>query len=152
MLVELGKGVRPGQPRGAFERTLRAVSQSIRETDIKGWYREGSVIGVVFTEVPSAGAAALAEVLRSKLSTALATSLSKSENEQVHLSCYVYPEDWQGLGDELQAGLKLSGGVNLAGTRRKLALTVKALMDFTGSLLAVVLLSLFWRRSPWPSS
>ncbi len=143
MLVELGKGVRPDQPRGAFQRALRAVSQSMRETDIKGWYREGSVIGIVFTEVPSTGAAALAETLRGKVSAALSSTLSKSENEQVHLTCYVYPEDWQGLGEELHAGMKVSSRVNLAGAGKKLALTVKALMDVTGSLLAVVLLAPF---------
>jgi hypothetical protein len=28
-----------------------AIIQSSRDTDLKGWYKNGSVIGVIFTEV-----------------------------------------------------------------------------------------------------
>src|SRR2546428_12531042 len=38
----------------AFAKVLCTLSPSTRETDIRGWYKEGDVIGVIFTEIGAA--------------------------------------------------------------------------------------------------
>src|ERR1700691_2812434 len=35
------------------QQVLRALSSSLRETDVKGWYENGSSIGIIFTEIGS---------------------------------------------------------------------------------------------------
>src|SRR5277367_6395559 len=54
-----------------FCRVIAALSQSIRETDIKGWYKDESVIGVIFTEVGTADGRSVANALLTRVTSAL---------------------------------------------------------------------------------
>ncbi|MCX6634197.1 MAG: hypothetical protein NT090_03795 [Acidobacteria bacterium] len=49
MLLEAGSLLKAGNDRQALDKVLLAVTQATRETDIKGWYKSGHVIGVIFT-------------------------------------------------------------------------------------------------------
>ena len=49
MLLESAGLLRADSSEDAFDRVLAALSGSTRDTDIKGWYKDGSVIGVIFT-------------------------------------------------------------------------------------------------------
>src|SRR5690348_3877169 len=49
MLVELGDGPESDETRKVLERILTALRACSRETDILGWYKESSVLGVMFT-------------------------------------------------------------------------------------------------------
>lgn len=52
MLLDLGLNIR--EDTQSLEKILFMLSQSTRETDIAGWHKDGSVIGVIFTEIGSA--------------------------------------------------------------------------------------------------
>src|ERR1700733_13042025 len=54
MLLEARSLLRVGEEQGAFDKVVAALSHNTRETDIKGWYKDDSVIGVIFTEVGAA--------------------------------------------------------------------------------------------------
>jgi len=43
-----------GGETGAFSEIIHALSRSTRDTDLKGWYEYGSILGVIFTEIPIA--------------------------------------------------------------------------------------------------
>ena len=71
---------------------ITALSHSIRETDIKGWYKDDSVIGVIFTEVGAAEGKSVANALLTRVTSALCTVLSIEQINQVKLSFHVFPE------------------------------------------------------------
>ena len=50
-----------------MKKLLSVLPASTRETDIVGWYRNGSVIGVIFTEIGAADDRTVRNVLLAKI-------------------------------------------------------------------------------------
>ena len=53
MLLESTSLLNPRGDHQTLDKVLLALSCSSRDTDTKGWYNEGSTIGVIFTELGS---------------------------------------------------------------------------------------------------
>src|SRR5215210_3392575 len=51
MLLELTSLLKFGGKEGAGSKIVSALSKGTRETDIKGWYKHRSVVGIIFTEL-----------------------------------------------------------------------------------------------------
>ena len=51
MLLEFDGAVIATKKASAIDKVLFALSHSTRETDVKGWYRNQSILGVIFTEI-----------------------------------------------------------------------------------------------------
>jgi exopolysaccharide biosynthesis polyprenyl glycosylphosphotransferase len=114
-----------------------ALCRSIRDIDIKGWYRANSIFGVIFTEIDSCQGRSIAALLLQKVSNVLETAIPSKEFGQVRLSCRVFPEDWAGLSAE-----EVRKAVNpQSNNRRKLSRALKRSIDIAGSLFALVMLS-----------
>jgi len=142
MLLELDYVMTVG---ASFEKVVSALWASTRETDVKGWYREGSVIGIVFTEIaPSEGRAAAGSLLE-KVNTALARVLSAKEQNDLKVTCHIFPEDWHERDDNdstpTKGSTKLDPHLLQDSDPKRLALLVKACMDIAGSLCALLFLS-----------
>lgn len=119
-----------------WQRVHTAVSSTVRETDISGWYEQDSVFGVLFTEVVGE-AEVVRTALLAKLTAAMAARLTPEQARQITFSFYAYPQDWDKPGQ---------GGVSPAlypETRRRksLNLMAKRALDVVGSLLALVVFS-----------
>src|SRR5262245_43122716 len=54
MLLETESLLKAGHNPAFLQRIVQALANSIRETDIKGWYEDGSIIGIIFTEIGDA--------------------------------------------------------------------------------------------------
>ena len=91
-LVDCQKLLRNQPQAGVRENLQRALSCATREADIKGWYRDNSVIGVVFTEVALAEKS-IDQILSRKLWNALQEVLGPQQVAGVQLSFQVFPED-----------------------------------------------------------
>ena len=84
-----------GNKDGVVHQVVSAVASFTRETDITGWYRNGSVLGTIFTELgssqtPSSSVACIA----SKIGSALQTYVGREESAKIDVSCHVFPEEW----------------------------------------------------------
>jgi GGDEF domain-containing protein len=75
--------------RDAFSRVAETLSVSSRDTDIKGWYRLASALGVIFTETDTIDA----KTLREKIYERLRAHLTKPQVDAVHISFHAYPDD-----------------------------------------------------------
>jgi exopolysaccharide biosynthesis polyprenyl glycosylphosphotransferase len=142
MLLEFNNVLTNGKQRGALEKVLSALSHSTRETDVKGWYKGGSILGVVFTEVVPAEANAVAEVLLTKVRSLMVVALA-DQGRHIHLTTRVFPEDWDTKGSDNQRDSMLPEELTLNG-RKTFALRIKRLVDIGGSLLALVAFSPFF--------
>jgi hypothetical protein len=85
----------PGLQTGAAKKIQSALSRSTRETDIKGWYRDGAVIGVIFTEIPLSEAPVL-KILSGKVNAALCQELGPQQLGRLGLSFHVFPDYGEG--------------------------------------------------------
>src|SRR5579872_7165688 len=93
MLLDPGNLLKSGKGQ-ATQNLLSAIAQSTRDTDLKGWYKDGSIIGVIFTEIGCTEIKLIVQSLSAKLSDSLYGALSLPEVNQVKLSFHVFPEDW----------------------------------------------------------
>jgi hypothetical protein len=93
-----------GSPRGsgALEKLEKALSSNFRETDLKGWYRESSVIGVVFTEMDGINELMKSKILL-KIHQAIYDFVSPEGDAEVEMSLHLLPhshDDLTGFGKE----------------------------------------------------
>ena len=138
MLLDPGSLLKAAQAPG-IGNLLSAIMQSTRDTDLKGWYKEGSIIGVIFTEVGSAEDKSIVRSLSTKLTDSLYDALTIQEINEIRLSFHVFPEDWDDNGPDSPVTstlqLALAGEVN----RKKTSLGIKRLMDVAGSIVGLIL-------------
>src|SRR5215469_8580280 len=71
MLLESATLLKSGSEESVAVKILSAVSQSTRETDVKGWHKDGNSIGVIFTEIGAAEGRAVTAALLSRITDAL---------------------------------------------------------------------------------
>lgn len=115
---------------------LRRLSNTTRETDVKGWFRQDAVAGVIFTEVPPAGAQQALAVLERKIAVVLEEVAGASDFE---LFLYLFPQDWyEGGGGP---GLRVREPHLVGNAPPKKAAAVKRLIDIGGSATALVVLA-----------
>src|SRR5262249_45747328 len=62
-----------------FEEALCALLRAIRETDIKGWYKNGSVLGIIFTGIAEADRDTIACALSARVTNALSGLLAAEQ-------------------------------------------------------------------------
>jgi hypothetical protein len=70
-----------------------ALSRSIRETDLWGWYKKDMVVGVICTEIGSGSMNSILRALHSRVSSVLRNDLTLEEMNLIHISFHVFPDD-----------------------------------------------------------
>lgn len=141
MLLESRRLLKAGSNRDGFEQFTDKLCESTRETDVKGWYKDGSVFGVIFTEIGQAENAGAIKVLANKVTTALCSSLRNDDVSDIRLSFHVYPGESVEAGDDDPPDLTLYPD-QISGTGpKRVSRSLKRVMDVAGSLFALALLS-----------
>jgi hypothetical protein len=130
--VHLGAGV----DRGAGKQIMGALLDSTRATDTKGWYRTGSTLGVIFTELGSKEPREVGESLIGKLREVMAVRMDPVAAGAVKLSFCVYPGDWDKGGDDGGAPVLYP---EIGTTKDKLEQLGKRFLDISGSVGALLL-------------
>jgi hypothetical protein len=79
--------------RAVLNKQLKSILPAvIRETDLIGWYEDGMILGVLFTEVAASGTSPVTEVLHSRVVTALREKLHRSLASNLVISLQALPE------------------------------------------------------------
>jgi exopolysaccharide biosynthesis polyprenyl glycosylphosphotransferase len=118
----------------------RVLDAGIRETDVRGWYRKGRVIGVLFTELESASRA-VREKIFAKLLLSLAAEIDRQDLEKIEVTFHVFPEDQDKGNGHGHFNMKLYKDLLEGNRQNGLSRKMKRLMDIVGSLLALILFS-----------
>jgi lipopolysaccharide/colanic/teichoic acid biosynthesis glycosyltransferase len=142
MLVKSQSLLKHGEHTDATKKIHQALWRATRETDIKGWYREGSVLGVIFTEIPLTETAVV-QILSRKVNQALSAVLGVQASE-VDLSFHVFPDHAE--GDVVGASSPETFSTIYPDlvdeiASKRIPLLVKRCLDIMGSLLALLFLS-----------
>jgi lipopolysaccharide/colanic/teichoic acid biosynthesis glycosyltransferase len=118
-----------------------AISDAIRETDIVGWYEDGAILGVIFTEINLAGASPITEVLRSKIVAALRDNLNHKIASKLVITVHVFPESWDKNRPDEVADLKLYPDLSHQRSRKRIPIVIKRVIDIIGSGLLLLFVS-----------
>jgi hypothetical protein len=70
-----------------------ALAAAVRVTDVTGWHRNHSVIGLIFTSFKGAGKTDIQSAISFKIQRILRENLDASEVSEVEVSYHFYPED-----------------------------------------------------------
>ncbi len=99
ILIDIKGFIKPG-PQERLNRLLKALASSFRDTDLRGWYIQESVIGVIFTELNSVGEGTRA-ILFNKMQAALATHMDPDDLRKIYVTFLTYPSSH---GDAVSCG------------------------------------------------
>ena len=119
---------------------VRAADGSRRETDPAGWYKDRAILGIMFTELGAAEDAAAVRRLEEKVHGALAAELSADDLQLVGVSIHIFGSDY-GDGDDISADPIFYPDLIHLHESKKLPFVLKRVMDVSGSLALIILLS-----------
>jgi lipopolysaccharide/colanic/teichoic acid biosynthesis glycosyltransferase len=110
---------------------IRSLRLGIRETDVMGWYKSETVIGVIFTDLHQENPGV--NRIRERVSAALRALLTPEQIAAITMSVHVYPHRDLGVPD-------LSGDDRLypGHKRQSSGSLLKRLIDILGSLALLV--------------
>jgi len=141
MLLDLGGWLTSKHNVQAFASFVATLSEGTRETDLKGWYKDGSVFGVIFTEIGNGDAKAIIKVLRDKVTDSLWKTLRVGDLNNIRLSFHIYPEDASQSEDNRPADLALYPDQTPEADPKRASRVIKRAIDILGSSCAIVVLS-----------
>lgn len=126
----------PNIPKDAtvFRKVIDQLVHRTRETDVKGWYKEQAVFGVIFTEVDQRDGSAVVSALLARVSGLISSALSIEEISRIRISFHVFPDDLSGDPSDGPPDLTLYLDETLAAGKRQWSLVSKRLMDVSLSL------------------
>jgi lipopolysaccharide/colanic/teichoic acid biosynthesis glycosyltransferase len=117
------------------------VLKSTRETDLVGWYKDGVILGIIFTEISLESKGPITEILRSKIVNALHAELSDEFTSKLSVTIHLFPESGDRIGGETVADLRLYPDLSERGPKNRPSQLIKRLIDITGSCALLLLLS-----------
>ena len=107
VLMLLDANLENGTAEQILRQAVDIVVSSKRETDLVGWYKQGAILGVIFTEVNLEGELSITETLRTKVETVFVKHLGRDRAAKIAISLHIFPENWDknssGLGGGFQA-------------------------------------------------
>jgi lipopolysaccharide/colanic/teichoic acid biosynthesis glycosyltransferase len=141
MLVHVESILQANQSERALSEIASALTSSTRETDLAGWYQEGAILGVIFTEIREGNWRALESLTPAKVMASLRSKLNPEQLDEMHISFHFFPErgDKSGLGQVADA--ELYPDLFERDEERKFSRFVKRSMDIAGSLATLILCS-----------
>ena len=108
-----------------------------RDTDIKGWYRQNAVLGVIFTETNGVDPG----LLRKKIEAGICRAVPPWHRELIALRFHVFPEHGEKAQAVASADLTLYPDMEREKRSRRVSFALKRTLDIVGSVAGLILFS-----------
>lgn len=95
MLLEVGEHAISRDTEPSLGKIHSVLRLNLRETDIVGWYKEGCVVGVLFTEIPSNSPISVPAILTIRVREILKSRLLFQEFQHIVVSFHLGPGEEQ---------------------------------------------------------
>ncbi|HTZ48936.1 MAG TPA: exopolysaccharide biosynthesis polyprenyl glycosylphosphotransferase [Verrucomicrobiae bacterium] len=141
LLLETVSDLESPRLRTVLNGMIRAANQARRETDPAGWYKEDSVLGVIFTELDSQQDSEVARKLLAKVREAVAAQLKPQDASLVTISVHIFADDSSADDTDISERPTFYPDILELHENKKIALLVKRAIDVIGSLTALILFS-----------
>jgi lipopolysaccharide/colanic/teichoic acid biosynthesis glycosyltransferase len=141
LLVLLDTGTSaPSQRNGKdLGKIISVLLATTRETDVAGWYKDNSVIGLMFTEIPVEARNGIISTMLTRISATLSKKLSLEQFNEISISFYLFPEDWHQEIPRKANTKVLYPDLAKRDHARKFRRMLKRAMDIVGSLIVLIL-------------
>jgi lipopolysaccharide/colanic/teichoic acid biosynthesis glycosyltransferase len=139
MLLEAGNPQSLEKNEKALNNILSVLPSSIRDTDIIGWYKDRTTVGVIFTGLARKDQSSILSVILSKVSTTLRDQLTPDQFNQVSISFHFFPDDWDHDHRGRPSNPALYPDLLSPDKDTDSLLRIKQAMDIVGSVLLLIL-------------
>lgn len=141
ILLDVDGSVRTGRKQQILNGIVDAANAARRETDPAGWYKQDSILGIIFAELPESNSSAAVNKLVEKVREALLLHLTDSDLQHVHMTTHVFSDDSDGQGPSGPETAALYPDLLHQQDSKKISRAVKRAMDIAGSLAALIVFS-----------
>jgi lipopolysaccharide/colanic/teichoic acid biosynthesis glycosyltransferase len=124
---------------GVLDSVVSALLSYFRETDVIGWYKDRTTAGVVFTGLVAEDKISILNLIQGRVSNLLRDKLTPDQFNQVSISFYFFPDDWDDGNFGPSITPALYPDLLNPGKGRRFLLTVKRAIDIVGSALALII-------------
>jgi lipopolysaccharide/colanic/teichoic acid biosynthesis glycosyltransferase len=123
------------------KKVTEALHPQTRDTDIKGWYKYGWILGIIFSEISfhEKNVKVSQKFLADKCTNALKMNLDTIELDRIIITWHVFPGRFEKAFTEKPEHTKIYPDVFARMERKKAALVAKRMIDFFGSFFALAL-------------
>jgi lipopolysaccharide/colanic/teichoic acid biosynthesis glycosyltransferase len=139
MLVEAGRSHGTEKSSKALDKIVSAMLSSTRETDVVGWYKGQTTVGVMFTGLTVKDKSAVLSTILNRVSAALRDELPSDQFSQISLSFHFFPDEWDHENSGRPSNPVLYPDLISATSSQHSLLVIKRAMDIVGSAMLVIL-------------
>lgn len=129
------------QSRTAMARVSSALCGCIRETDLIGWHRQDSAVGIILTELGSADRSAIRRALLDTLTSTLKSKIGSEQADQILISFHFFPGEHSDHKGGPSVDKKLYPDLHWESKSKRASRLAKRAIDIAGSLAALLILS-----------
>jgi lipopolysaccharide/colanic/teichoic acid biosynthesis glycosyltransferase len=141
LLLDLGSQIPSPSNAEVLARFSSALSISIRETDVIGWYKDNAVIGVIFTEINAAAQSSTLAILIRRVTEVLRHVVDVEHFGRLSISFHLYPECWNPETREKYGDATLYPDLFDQRQNQRSVQVAKRGLDIIGSAAALIFLS-----------
>jgi lipopolysaccharide/colanic/teichoic acid biosynthesis glycosyltransferase len=139
MLLDAGNQQGCEENGATLEGLANSLLASSRETDVIGWYKERSIVGVLFTGLVDSDRNSILGTILSRVKSMLRDDSIFNQFNQVSISFHFFPDDWDHGNSGRPSNPALYPDLIANGQSKRPLLIVKRIIDIAGSVLALVL-------------
>ena len=139
MLLEAGNQQSSGKNGKPLDTMVSTLLSSTRETDVVGWYKEWTTVGVIFTGLLVDDKHSILNTILTRVSTALRDKLTFEQFNQVSISFHFFPDHWDEDSSGRPSNRALYPDLSRRDDVRRPLLGIKRVMDIIGSLFALII-------------
>jgi lipopolysaccharide/colanic/teichoic acid biosynthesis glycosyltransferase len=141
MIFDVGRCRSVEATNKALDNMLSLLLSTTRDTDIVGWYKEGSTVAGIFTGLGADEKNIALSVILARISNSFRELLTAEQLSQVNISFHFFPDDWDHDASGRPSDETLYPDLTSGNNARRPSHVVKRAMDIIGSALAILICS-----------
>lgn len=139
MLLEVTNHQNSEKTKKSLECIMAALLAACRDTDLVGWYKDHSVVGVMFTGLVVNDKNSILSAILTRVSETLRNELTFEQFSQVSISFHIFPDDWENDKPGRPSNSALYPDLTNHDRNRKSLLIMKRAIDIAGSGALILL-------------
>ena len=143
MLLEVANHQGAEKTARALESILSILLSSSRDTDLVGWYKEGTTVGALFTGLVVNDKNSILSTILTRVSSTLRDELTFDQFNLVSISLHFFPDDWDHDGNGRPSNPALYPDLSNNDKGKRPLLIMKRAIDMIGGTLLLALCAPF---------
>ena len=139
MLLEAGHNQGLDKNGRVLNSVVRALMPCTRETDVIGWHKERTAVGVIYTGLVAQDKNSSLSIILNRVKATLRSKLTSEQFSQVTISLHFFPDDWDHDNSGSPTNHALYSDLMSPDSSKQFVLAIKRAIDVAGSTLMLIL-------------